>query len=88
MPITRGNWIVTQSQIPGLCDVVTNESEGMICQNARPEDAEAISALPALMDLAEKVAALEPATKDYNPGIGAGMLNTLRESALKLTKGN
>lgn len=33
------------------------------------------------MLLIKKIASLEPATKDHNPSIGAGTLNTLIEDA-------
>lgn len=37
-------------------------------------------------DLIDKLAHLTPATRDRNPGIGPGMLNTLIDYAQKLEK--
>lgn len=33
--------------------------------------------VPALVSLARRIAELRPATREFNPGIGAGMLNSL-----------
>ncbi len=40
--ISPGNWQIIESSIPDRVDIYTSESEGMICQNIRREDAEFI----------------------------------------------
>lgn len=52
-----------------------------------PANARLIIKAPELYALAERIAALTPATRDYSPGIGDGMLNQLIDEAKKLTSG-
>ena len=59
---TRGNWQFTSSAVEGRYDIYTNESEGMIAQNVRYEDAALIaSAKEMLAALKNAQAAMENA---------------------------
>lgn len=79
---TEGPWEITWGSVTAIQGIafVPISDDGRHTANAV-----LISRAPELYALAERIAALTPATRDYSPGIGDGILNQLIDEAKRLT---